>query len=90
MKKEIEQKKYLKNIEGKRLLEKTYLEYSLEILKQLEKNPTIISEVLSELEITEKEFIDYLSGKTSANITLYDQALTLVKAKNKNSLINRK
>lgn len=81
MNNKIQQRKELRNIEGKRLLEKTYLEYSIEIIQELEKNPVIIEKILEELEITQLELFSYLSGKSSANITMYDQALRLVKTK---------
>lgn len=73
--------KKLKNAEGKRLLEKNILEYSKEIIKNLENNPDILNEIIDELEITEEDFLAYLSGDKKANITLYDQTLCLVKSK---------
>ena len=36
---------------------------------------------LNELEITQEDFFNYLSGKYNANITLYDQTLTTAKEK---------
>ena len=85
MKSKFQQQKDLKNARGKRLLEKTLLEYSLEIIREVEKNPIMLFEILDELEITEQEFMEYISGTTTANITLYDQTLTLVKRKNNNN-----
>lgn len=75
--------KQIKNAKGKRLLEKTKLEYSKEIILQIEKNPTILPEILNELEITQEDFFNYLSGEYNTNITLYDQALLTTKEKNK-------
>ena len=86
MNNQLTQNKILRNIEGKRLLEKTFLEYSIKIIKELEKNPQILPEILDELEITELEFLDYISGKSQANITLYDQTLTLIKTKTKKNI----
>ena len=73
--------KQLNNAKGKRLLERTKLEYSKEIILQLGKNPNIVPELLNELEITQEDFFNYLSGKYNANITLYDQTLTTAKEK---------
>lgn len=56
------------------------------ITKELEKNPQILPEILDELEITELEFLDYISGNSQANITLYDQTLTLIKTKTKKNI----
>ena len=81
MNNEIITKRKLKNAEGKRLLEKTRLEYSREIIIKLQEDPIKLNEVLTELEITEADFLNYLSGVENANITFYDQALTLVKKK---------
>ena len=75
--------KQLKNAKGKRLLQKNMLEYSKEIITNLEKNPQIITQILDELEIPEEDFFAYISGEKKANITLYDQTLTLVKTKTK-------
>ena len=76
-------KKQLKNVEGKRLLTKTILEYSKEIIISLESNPELLISVLNELEISEEDFFAYLSGEKKGNITIYDQALSLIKIKNK-------
>ncbi len=74
-------KRNLKNADGKRLLEKTRLEYSREIIIRLQKNPLQLNDILKELEVTEEDFMNYLSGTKNANITFYNQALTLVKKK---------
>ena len=76
--------KQLKNAKGKRLLEKNILEYSKEIITNLEREPKKLIEILDELEITEEDFFAYISGEKKANITLYDQTLSLVKTKTKN------
>ena len=78
-------RKQLKNAEGKRLLEKTLLEYSKYIIQHLEEDPTLLIELLEKLEITEEEFYEYISGDKKGNIALYDQALCLTK-----QLINEK
>lgn len=76
----------LKTAKGKRLLEKTLLEYSKEIIKVLEEQPEILPELLEILQISEEDFFEYLSGDKKANITLYDQTLCLVKKKTKITL----
>ena len=38
-------------------IEYSFLEYSIKIIKELEKNPQILPEILDELEITELEFL---------------------------------
>ena len=75
--------KQLKNANGKRLLQKNILEYSKEIITNLENNPEKLKQVIDELEITEEDFFAYISGEKKANITLYDQTLSLVRTKNK-------
>ena len=69
----------LKNAEGKRILEETILGYSKEIIQDLQDNPEIIHKLVDMLEVTEDELLAYLSGELTANITLYDQTLTLTK-----------
>ena len=76
--------KQLKNAKWKRLLEKNIIEYSKEIITNLEREPKKLIEILDELEITEEDFFAYISGEKKANITLYDQTLSLVKTKTKN------
>lgn len=66
----------LKNANGKRLLEKTRLEYSKEIIAVIQTNPQILPELLEYLDLTEEEFYSYISGDTQGNIALYDTALT--------------
>lgn len=73
--------KQLKNAKGKRLLQKNILEYSKEIITNLENNPEILNQVLDELEIPEEDFFAYISGEKKANITLYDQTLSIIKTK---------
>lgn len=83
MNKEIMIKKQLKNAEGKRLLAKTLLEYSQEIINELNKKPEKLPELLEKLEIPEVEFFSYVSGDTKGNISFYDQTLCLIKKKTK-------
>ena len=75
----------LQNAEGKRLLQKNYLEYSSEIIKVVSDNPEIFPELLESLNITKEQFYKYISGEETANITFYDRAyeesLKLTKAK---------
>lgn len=78
-------KKNLKNAEGKRLYKKTLLEYSREIIENLNESPEKLPELLDLLEVTEEDFYAYLSGDKTGNIALYDQALShLVKKKTNN------
>lgn len=71
----------LNSIAGKRLLEKTKLEYSQSIIAELSNYPEIINEVIDNLDLIEEDFYDYLSGDKSTNITFYDEALTVIKEK---------
>lgn len=81
MERKNEIKRKLKNAEGMRLLEKTKLEYSKEIINELKKDPKKLSSILENAELTELELFEYLSGEKKANIVLYDQVLTLAKRK---------
>ena len=65
----------LQNAEGKRLLELTRLEYSKKIIELLQKNPQNLSTLIYNLELTEKEFYDLLSGNKETNIILYEATL---------------
>ncbi len=73
----------LKNAEGKRLLEKTRLEYSNEIISLLKKNPVDLYPLLDTLELTIDDFMKYLSGELKGNIVLYDQTLSYLNRTNK-------
>lgn len=84
MNNKIDVMKKIKNAKGKRLLEKVLLEYSREIINILENNPDMLIQILDELEITEEDFFACISGEKRENITLYDQTLSLVRAKSKN------
>jgi len=81
MNKKLILKKKLKNAEGKRLLAKNRLEYCKIIIDAIQQNPTIINQILEELELSEEEFFNYISGEKIANITFYDQAINLIKEK---------
>lgn len=72
----------LKNAEGKRLLVKTALEYSKEISLKLQENPDLLAPILSELEMTPSDFLEYLTGFKIANITFYDETLSIIHSKN--------
>lgn len=74
----------LKNAEGRRMIEANRLEYCRKILMELEQNPGLLPCLLESLEITEDDFITYISGGKTANVTMYDQTLVLLK-KNRNS-----
>lgn len=73
----------LRNAEGKRALELNRLEYAKELIHELELDPSILPEILDTLELKEDDFFSKLSGTSSANITMYDQALSLAKSKNR-------
>lgn len=85
MKKELSITRKLKNADGKRLLEKTMLEYSREIIIELKDSPELLPQVLNELEISEDDFFEAICGEKKKNITFYDETLTLTKRKTKNS-----
>lgn len=70
--------KKLKNIEGKRLMEKTRLDYSQNILNILTSNPQVVPVVAEQLELTEEQLFALLSGDKMGNITFYEEALGLV------------
>lgn len=74
-------KKDLKNVKGKRLVQKVIQEYSSYIIEIIMENPDFLQEITTALEITEEDFYKYLSGEMDANITFYDQALVLCKKK---------
>ena len=82
-------KRKIKNIEAKRLLEKTKLEYSQNILNILNKNPELYKELLNHLEIPEEDFIDKLSGNSKENISFYDEALNYTLKKIKSNKTNK-
>ncbi len=90
MKEEINIKRKLKNAEGKRLLEKTILEYSKEIISEIKKDYSLLSEITESLQITEKELFRLLSGEEKGNIVYYDQVLSITKKKVKSNKEVRK
>lgn len=90
MKEEINIKSKLKNAEGKRLLEKTILEYSKEIISAIQKDYSLLSEITESLQITEEELFRLLSGEKNGNIVYYDQALSIAKKKVKSNKIVEK
>ena len=90
MKEEINIKRKLKNAEGKRLLEKTILEYSKEIISAIQKDYSLLSEITENLQITEEELFRLLSGEKNGNIIYYDQALSIAKKKVKSNKIVEK
>lgn len=69
----------IRNTQGKRLLEETYLSYSKAITEILTERPDIITALQIRLQVTEEDFWSYLSGDTRANITFYDAALGIAK-----------
>ena len=77
MKEEINIKRKLENAEGKRLLEKTILEYSKEIISEIKKDYSLLSEITESLQIPEEELFRLLSGEKNGNIIYYDQAINL-------------
>lgn len=90
MKEEINIKRKLKNAEGKRLLEKTILEYSKEIISAIQKDYSLLSQTTESLQITEEELFRLLSGEKNGNIIYYDQALSITKKKVKSNKEVRK
>ena len=90
MKEEINIKRKLENAEGKRLLEKTILEYSKEIISEIKKDYSLLSEITESLQITEKELFRLLSGEEKGNIVYYDQVLSITKKKVKSNKEVRK
>ena len=90
MKEKINIKRELKNAEGKRLLEKTILEYSKEIISAIQEDYSLLPEITESLQITEEEFFRLLSGEKNGNIVYYDQALSIIKKKVKRNKEVRK
>ena len=90
MKEEINIKRKLENAEGKRLLEKTILEYSKEIISEIKKDYSLLSEITVSLQIPEEELFRLLSGEKNGNIIYYDQALSITKKKVKSNKEVRK
>ena len=74
--------KEILNAKGKRLLSKTKLNYSMAIINKLQQQPSMLTELLDDMELTKDEFFSYISGEENANISFYDQALESVKRKN--------
>lgn len=83
-------KKELKNAEGKRLLEKTRLDYSKNIIDIIMKEPNLLYYILDSMQLSEDEFFKYLSGDEKANIVVYDQMLVLAKRKNLIKIVKNK
>ena len=90
MKEEINIKRKLENAEGKRLLEKTILEYSKEIISEIKKDYSLLSEITESLQIPEEELFRLLSGEKNGNVIYYDQALSITKKKVKSNKEVRK
>ena len=65
----------IRNIRGLRLLERTYLDYSMSLLELISKNSEIEDSILRGLEITKNDFYKYLSGDVKGNITFHNEAL---------------
>lgn len=76
----------LKNADGKRMLVKTALEYSKEISLKLQENPDLLEQILNELEMTLNDFLEYLTCYKIANITFYDEILSIISSNNARSL----
>ena len=71
------------NEKGKRLLEKTKLQYTRDILNSIQENPNLLDVVLEELYLDKEEFFEKLKD-THTNITFYDQAyLSIQEQKNR-------
>lgn len=74
-------KKEIMNAKGKRMINKVKLDYSITIINKIQSNPELLEEIIVELEISKKDFIDYISGEKNANISFYDQALQTINRK---------
>ena len=74
----------------KRLLEKTILEYSKEIISEIKKDYSLLSEITESLQIPEEELFRLLSGEKNGNVIYYDQALSITKKKVKSNKEVRK
>lgn len=74
----LENRKKLQNDFARKKLYKNILEYSKVILKELEENKNILPIVLSSLEITEEDFLKFISLENKNNIVFYDQVLCLI------------
>ena len=90
MKEEINIKRKLENAEGKRLIEKTILEYSKEIISAIQKDYSLLSEITESLQIPEEELFRLLSVEEKGNIVYYDQVLSITKKKVKSNTEVRK
>ena len=66
----------LKNARGKRMLEKVYLDYVVNLIDMINNDLSLKDALLKHMDIDEKQLILYLSGDTTANITFYDEALS--------------
>lgn len=70
--------KKIKNAQGLRALEQIRLAYSREILMHLSEDPTLVDELIQDLEVSTDELFNKLSGVEKGNITFYDQGLSSV------------
>jgi len=71
----------LKDIKGKMLYEKIMLQYSNNIIDEIQKDPDVIKKLLEELELDYDDFINIITNKNE-NITFYEHTLKLVKELN--------
>lgn len=79
MSRDLDVDKRIKNAMGKRQLQMVKLDYSKEILMRLKNNSLVFNQLLDDLEITEEEFFELVSGDISSDISVYDQTLILLK-----------
>lgn len=78
-KENIKIQKELKNAEGKRILQKTKLEYAKKIIEDLQKEPSVTEIVTSRLDVSNQYFFESLSGSVNENIVYYDEALQITR-----------
>lgn len=92
MKDNISLKKKISNAKWLRNLEQTKLKYSKAILSLLEDNPTLLDELLQDLDVTDDDFFRKITGEENDNISFYDQGLESIKylTKNKSNIIQKR
>ena len=70
-----------KNEQGLRKLEQIKLIYVHDILDCLEKDPSLVSILSNNLEISNEELYDKLGNVEGVNISFYDQSFDIIKSK---------
>lgn len=70
-----------KNEQGLRKLEQIKLIYVHDILDCLKKDPSLVSVLSNNLEISNEELYDKLGNVEGVNISFYDQSFDIIKSK---------